>query len=80
MNVLEIKKKFHNLIDSIDNEVVLMNFYELVKNRSSVPIGSLWNKMSTEEQDDLLQTLEATNNPKNLISHEKMEKKHRKWL
>ena len=35
MNALEIKRNFHNLIDSIDNEKFLSNFYDLIKNRIS---------------------------------------------
>jgi len=33
MNTIELKKAFHNLIDSIDNERLLFNFYDLIKNR-----------------------------------------------
>ena len=39
MNTVEIKQNFHTLIDQIDNECLLVNFYELMKKRSSAREG-----------------------------------------
>ena len=36
MDTIELKKNFHLLIDSIDNEILLINFYEIIKKRSSL--------------------------------------------
>jgi nitrate reductase NapAB chaperone NapD len=80
MNTIELKRSFHNLIDSIENENLLMNFYELMKNRTSGKDGKLWARLSLEEQESLLQTIEETKNPDNVISHSEMKKKHKKWL
>jgi hypothetical protein len=30
MNTIELKKNFHILIDSIDNENLLINFYDII--------------------------------------------------
>ena len=35
MNTIELKKSFHLLIDSIDNENLLINFYDILKTKSS---------------------------------------------
>ncbi len=80
MQTLDLKKNFHNLIDSIDNEILLLNFYELIKKRSKTKEGKLWNKLSEEEQKDLLNTFEESKNPEYLISHDEIKNKHKKWL
>lgn len=80
MNTIELKNNFHNLIDSIENETLLMNFYELMKKRSSTKEGQLWSRLNKQEQEELLLALEESENEVNLISHEEMKKKHKKWL
>jgi hypothetical protein len=80
MNTIALKKNFHLLIDSIENENLLISFYELMKKRSSTKEGQLWNKLSQKEQDELLLSLEESENPENLIDHDEMVKKHKKWL
>jgi uncharacterized protein YaaW (UPF0174 family) len=57
-----------------------MNFYDLMKTRTLTKEGQLWNRLTEDEQDELLMTLEESENPENLISHEEMKKKHKKWL
>jgi len=80
MNTIELKQNFHHLIDSIDNEKLLINFYDLIKKRSSAKEGQLWNRLTTHEQEELLLSLEESENPENLIDHEEMKMKHKKWL
>ena len=80
MTTIEIKKNLHNLIESIDNESLLMNFYDIIKSRTELQEGQLWNRLNQNEQEKLLATFEETENPENLIDHEKMKKKHNKWL
>lgn len=80
MSTIELKKSFHNLIDSIDNEYLLLDFYELIKKRVNSKDGRLWNKLTKEEQNDLLNTVEESKNPEYLLSHEDVKKKHKKWL
>jgi hypothetical protein len=80
MNTIELKKNFHLLIDSIENENLLISFYELIKKRSSTKEGQLWNRLTKQEQEELLISLEEIVNPENLISHEEMTRKHKKWL
>ena len=80
MNTTEIKKSFHLLIDSIDNENLLINFYDIIKKRSSANDGRLWERLTNQEREELLLGLEESEDPKNLISHDEMKKKHQKWL
>ena len=76
MNTIALKKNFHLLIDSIENENLLISFYELIKKRSSTKEGQLWNRLTQKEQDELLLSLEESENSDNLISHDEMIKKH----
>jgi hypothetical protein len=80
MNTIELKKSFHLLIDSIDNEDLLANFYDLIKKRSSTKEGQLWNRLTYKEQEELISALEESENPDYIISNDEMKKKHKKWL
>ena len=79
MDTLEVKRNFHQLIDNIDNDSLLKDFYELLKHRSA-PEGELWNNLSNSEKEELLLALEESKNPYNLIKHSEVKKKHKKWL
>lgn len=80
MNTTELKKSFHLLIDSIDNDNLLINFYDILKKKSSAVEGKLWSNLTIEDQKELLLALEESDNPENLISLDEMKKKHQKWL
>jgi hypothetical protein len=80
MTTIELKNNFHHLIDSIENENLLLRFYELMKNRSFSKEGRLWSKLSKEEQDELLLAFNESEKEENLINHNEMMKKHKKWL
>jgi hypothetical protein len=80
MNTIELKKNFHHLIDSIDNENLLINFFDLIKRRYSTKEGQLWNRLTKQEQQELLLAVEESENSENLISHEEMNEKHKIWL
>ena len=80
MNAIELKKNFHLLIESIDNENLLINFQDILKRRSNVQEGHLWNSLSKQELEELLLAFEESENQENLISQEEMTKKHQKWL
>ena len=80
MDTIELRKNFHLLIDNIENEALLNNFYDLMKSRYTAKDGQLWNKLTIQEQEELLMTLEESNNHDYLISQDDMKKKHQKWL
>jgi hypothetical protein len=80
MTTVELKKNFHTLIDRIDNERLLKDFYDLFLRRSQSEEGTLWSNLTTKEQEELLLSEEESNYETNLISHQEMKKKHQKWL
>jgi hypothetical protein len=63
MKTSELKKNFHLLIDNIENENLLINFYDIIKRRSSAKDGQLWVKLTEEEKEELLLSLEESENP-----------------
>ena len=80
MTTLELKNNFHHLIDSIENENLLQEFYELMLRKRASKDGKLWAMLTKDEIEELLLANEESENPDNLISHEDMKKKYSKWL
>lgn len=80
MNTVEIKNNFHKLIDRIDNDIVLSRFYEILEKASSVKEGSLWDRLTIEEKQELLQIDLETDTDDNLIPLQSIKDKHKKWL
>ncbi len=80
MASLNLRTNFHQLIDSINNEVVLSKFYELISKHHNATNGDLWNRLSKEELDELLLSDLESEDADNLIPHSKMAAKHKKWL
>ncbi|OFX29135.1 MAG: hypothetical protein A2X08_01505 [Bacteroidetes bacterium GWA2_32_17] len=80
MNTLELRRNFHLLIDSIDNENILIKFYELILNKKSEKENVLWNNLTNEQRRELNLAFEESEESKNLISNDELKKKHKKWL
>jgi len=77
---ISIKQKLHNLIDNIENESILNQVYELIYKKNASAENDLWSKLSTEQQQEVLLSLEESNDPNNLTSQEEVKKAHKKWL
>jgi hypothetical protein len=75
-----IKQKLHTLIDNIDNESLLTQVYELIYKKNSSKEGDLWNKLTPQQQEEVLLSLEESNEANNLISNDDVKKSHKKWL
>ena len=80
MNTLDIRTSLHKLIDRIDNETVLSRFYEILEKASAIEDGSLWNRLTDEERQELLLIEMETDSEDNRISMETLKAKHKKWL
>ncbi|MFC2089236.1 hypothetical protein ACFLT1_00560 [Bacteroidota bacterium] len=80
MKQSDIKNNFHHLIDEIDNDGLLMRFYELMKKSKGQKDGDLWNQLSDEQKDLLLLTEEQSRDPKKLIDHKTQIAKHKNRL
>lgn len=80
MTSIELKNNFHHLIDSIENDNLLLKFYELMLQKRSAKDGALWAKLSRDEIDELLLANEECEQPENVVTHEEMKEKYGKWL
>ena len=80
MTAIELKNNFHNLIDSIDNENLLREFYELMLRKRTSNDGRLWAMLSADEITELLAANQESEDSENLIPHEEMKKQYSKWL
>ena len=80
MNTIELKNNFHSLIESIDDENLLKNFYDLIKSKSISKPGQLWDRLNKNEQEELLTAFDESETQDNLIDFDTMKKKHQKWL
>jgi hypothetical protein len=80
MTTIDLKINLHKLIDNINNDSVLSKFYEILAKVKDSKDGALWNKLSFEEQQELENIEKDSHDFNNLISHEDMTKKHKKWL
>ncbi len=80
MTTVELKNNFHRLIDSIDNESLLMKFYDLLLRKKDLRDGKLFSYLTKEEQEELFLAEEESENSYNVVSNEEQKKKHKKWL
>jgi len=80
MTTKELRNNFHHLIDSIENENLLHEFYELMLRKRASKDGRLRAMLSKDEIEELLLANDESENPENLIPHAEMKKKYSKWL
>ena len=80
MNALEIKTNFHHLIDQLNNEELLIKLYRIMEQASTTTDGQLWNRLTSDEQMELLKIEREAQSDLDLISSEQMQAKHKKWL
>jgi hypothetical protein len=77
---MKTKEDFHKLIDEITDEEALKSYFQLVQKLNDNQTGELWNKLNSEEKEELLLSYQESFNPGNLISHEQVRKQHSRWL
>jgi hypothetical protein len=80
MKTSDIRNNFHSLIDRIDNELLLLKFYDLMVKSTTSKEGQLYDQLSEEQKKVLMLAEEESNDPANLISYNQQKKKHKKWL
>ncbi len=78
MTTVELKTNFHQLIDEISNEAMLVKFYEIMSTANVSNEGSLWKNLNIEEQQELIEIEKESNIIENLIDNYSMELKFKK--
>lgn len=77
---MKTKEAFHKLIDNIEDEGLLNEYYNLISRLSNSQEGELWNTLTPEQKEELMLSYEESKDPKNLISHEEVVAQFSKWL
>lgn len=72
MSTPELKLHIHKIVDGIQNEQLLKAIYDFLKIRESQKSGKLWSALSDKEKQEVLLAYEESENPKNLVSREKV--------
>lgn len=75
-----LKKEFHDLIDKIDNDLLLEQFYKALNYRNNNSRYELWDSLSESEKEEVLLAFEESKDENNLKSYEQIKEKHNKWL
>ena len=81
MSIKEIKTNFHHLIDEIENEKILKQFYEVLngfskKNRTV----DFWDTLTEEQKKEIDLAWEESEKEENLIPHNEVMKEANKWI
>ena len=78
MTTIELKTNFHQLIDDISKEAILIKFYEIMSTANVSNEGTLWKNLSNEEQQELIEIEKDSHNIENLIDHSVMKLNYKK--
>ena len=80
MKQSDVRTNLHQLIDEIDNDRLLIKFYDLLLKSKVQKEGDLWNQLSDEQRNEVLIAESESHYKKNLLDHETQKDKHKKWL
>jgi predicted transcriptional regulator len=78
MDVIELRTDLHNIIDKISDRNVLLAVKTLLSGKTTNQ-EDWWETISTEEKAEIEQGLAEAENG-DLIPHEEVMKKYKKWL
>lgn len=74
MNALAIKVEMFELLVHTHDETVLLELYKSMKKVFATTETNWWDDLPIEQQVRLLNSIEESNDPENLIDHEIMKK------
>jgi hypothetical protein len=74
----ELKRYAHHLIDEIDDEDMMRQAFETV--RDLVQSGNGWDDLSPEDKAGIERALVESKDPNNWIPHEVVKERFAKWL
>ena len=80
MDIGYVRNNFHQLIDQIEDEAILHELYQLLLNyQQKQENGDFRDNMTDEQKQELEQALAESESDENLISHEEVMNRARKW-
>ena len=75
-----VREKLHKLIDEIKDDRLLNEFLTLFSSLKPEFEGQLYNSLSQQQKDELLLSFTESLDSKNLIEHNEVKAKIKKWL
>jgi hypothetical protein len=80
MSTAELKKKFHRLIETINDDEMLNSYFELISQLKTQETGQLYKKLTKEQKLELNLAYNESFDSTNLLSHIEVISQHKKWL
>ncbi|MCW5907977.1 MAG: hypothetical protein KIS94_08975 [Chitinophagales bacterium] len=80
MELTKVRNRFHQMIDEVENQDMLLMFFELFKWRVSEPDSGLWKSLTPKEKAALVKAYKESETEANLVSEVVVKRKYSKWL
>ena len=80
MSTAELKEKFHELIDTINDEELLNAYYDLISQLKTQEAGQLYRSLTNEQKKELDLAYNESFLNSNLVTHKEVKSQHQKWL
>lgn len=80
MNTSVLKSDLHNLIDGLEDEKLLERFYQEIVTVITNSQTSIWDDLPEAQKNQILMSYEESKDENNLIDHEEVMEKYKKWL
>ena len=80
MNKKALKTSLHKLIDKIENQNLLEEYYNEMKTLIQKTQVSAWDSLTEEQKKEVLLSYEESENDANLMDNDTVMKKYKDWL
>lgn len=82
MSTLEIKGGLYEIISKVNDEKLLMQLYELISDivTQNLSDTDFWDDLSDDQKEELANAIQESYDDKNLLEHETVINKYKKWL
>ena len=67
MQVLELKSNIHQIIDTLDNELLLQTLYDFLKQKETEKDGLIWSTLNEAQKQEVLLAFEESEDAENLV-------------
>ena len=80
MNIISLKSNLHKLIDQIESQSLLEEYYNEMKSLIKKTKVSSWDTLSEEQKKEVLLSYDESENEKNLLDNDDVMNKYRDLL
>ncbi len=74
MGTIELKSDLHKILDRIENEQLLRTIYDFLKQSENAKEGQIWKTLTEEQKKEVYLSYEESQDDKNLIDWEVVNK------